>query len=262
MSVDAKIVELINAEIDGEISVSDRSILDDHLRSHPEASRLKDELTDLCQSLDSMEDLSPPPHLKHVILASLDSPAPAPTRAATKASSAPRRWWFPATPLWQNTGAFALGCVITVVLMSTNQIADRGYDDVTDLMGSIGVSADEAGDRATDRLNLTRDEVAGTITANRSGSIMVIDFDLSSREEVEIVVEFSDQNVWFNGFAQLESDSTSVAAESGRVSLQMDGQRKYAIYLHNSNPGPAAVNLQFYAAGELIFEDGLTFRAK
>lgn len=258
MSVEAKIVELINAEIDGEISASDRSLLHDHLRSHPEASRLHDELTELCKSLDSLEALSPPPHLKQVILASLETPAP----TATPTTSLPRRWWFPAIPMWQLTGAFALGCVITVGLMSTNQIVARGHEDITDLIGSIGVTADESTRTGSNMLNLAQDEVTGTVTTNRSGSIMVIDFDLSSREEVEIVVEFADQNVWFNGFAQLESDSTNVSAKSGRVSLQMDGKQKYAIYLHNSNPGSAAVNLQLYAAGELIFEDRLTFRAK
>ena len=259
MSVEAKIVELINAEIDGEISANDRSLLHDHLRSHPEASRLHDELADLCKSLDSLEAVSPPADLKQAILATLETPAP--TLAASPPISPSRRWWHPVAPLWQYTGAFALGCFITVILTNTYRIADPGYDRVADLVGTIGVTADEPTLTGDYRLNLTRDEVTGTVTTNRSGSIMVIDFDLSSREAVEIVVEFMDQNVWFNGFAQLESDSTRVSAETDRVSLQLDGQQKYAIYLHNSNPGPAAANLQLYAAGELIFEDRLTFGA-
>ena len=39
----------------------------------------------------------------------------------------------------------------------------------------------------------------------------------------------------------------------------MTGKRRYAMYLHNASGDTATVNLRFYAAGELIYEDELIF---
>jgi len=73
------------------------------------------------------------------------------------------------------------------------------------------------------------------------------------------VAAFADPDIWFNGFAQLESAGTSVAAENGRVTVHMEGQRRYALYLNNSGQEAASVNLRFYANGQLVYEDDLVF---
>ncbi len=54
MAVDQEIVELINADIDGEISDADREKLRGCLQSQPVAQELYDEIASLCQSLDAM----------------------------------------------------------------------------------------------------------------------------------------------------------------------------------------------------------------
>ena len=63
-----------------------------------------------------------------------------------------------------------------------------------------------------DSIQLSLNEIAGSVQLNRSGSIMILDFDLASPGPIEIVASFADRDVWFNGFAQLESSGTTIAA--------------------------------------------------
>ena len=253
MAVDQEIAELINADIDGEISAADREKLRGYLQSQPEAQELYDEIASLCQSLDAMEAVAPPPHLKHVILDSLQAP-PVRPRAV-------RPLWrrFLVAPPLHYAGTFAAGSLVTFLIISSNQISEHVFDDVTDLVGTVGTEVNGSARPGDGIINLTGRQIAGTVKAHRAGPIMVIDFDLASVEPVEIVAEFTDRDIWFNGFAQLESDGTTVSAETGRVSLRMTGKRRYAMYLYNASGGAATVKLRFYATGELIYEDDLSF---
>ena len=91
---------------------------------------------------------------------------------------------------------------------------------------------------------------------------MILDFDLNSRKHIEIEAGYSDPSIWFNGFAQLESDDTTVAAAPGRVRLGMKGKRRYAVFLHNQGEHETTVNLRFLADGEVVHKASLEFKPK
>ena len=61
MTIEPKYLELMNAVLDGEISEVERAELAGYLTANPEALAMQAELADLCQSLDSMEQMEPPP---------------------------------------------------------------------------------------------------------------------------------------------------------------------------------------------------------
>ena len=71
MAIEQKYIDLINADVDGEISPDDKRELDAFLAANDEARELHAELTMLCGSIDSVESASPPPHLKYVILSAV-----------------------------------------------------------------------------------------------------------------------------------------------------------------------------------------------
>ena len=68
MAIEEDILELIHADIDGEISEGERERLRAHLQSNPEAQRKHDEIAELCHALDDIEERAPPEHLKHLSL--------------------------------------------------------------------------------------------------------------------------------------------------------------------------------------------------
>ena len=71
MAVDPRIIELINADIDGEISSDEKQELDTLLADSPEAQAMHAELSGLNTSLNELPDLDPPVHLKHTIMAEI-----------------------------------------------------------------------------------------------------------------------------------------------------------------------------------------------
>jgi len=250
MTIDPRYFELIQADIDGEIDDSGKAELENFLAESEEGRAVYEELETLCHSLDNMPEVEPPQHLRHVLLNQ------APVKAAPQPEPSFLQRLF-AGPVLGYVGVFAAGVALTLTLVDSSQISRGAFDDMTGLVGTIAepeFSVPEHG-----AISIDKSEVAGTVTLRSTGPILIVDFDLSARKPVEIVAGYSDKSIWFNGFAQLESSGTSVAAEAGAVTLQMDGKRRYAVYLNNPGMRPATIDLQFMSDGRVIHEAQLSF---
>ena len=245
MAIDSKIVELINADVDGEISPADKQELEAALAANPEAQAMHAELSGLGRALNELPDLDSPPHLKHAIMASLPAAQKEP----------PRESWFRsllAAPALGYVGMFVAGALLTLSLVSSDQLSDRAFTDVTGLVGTMSSDVPDGPEvRVT---HIDRPEVAGRVSMRNSGPLVIVDFDLVSSGPVDIVASYADQTVWFNGFAQLESPGASISAESGRVTMQIDGKRRYALFLQNPSARDVAINLQFRSGGAVVYD--------
>jgi hypothetical protein len=250
MTIDPKYFELIQADIDGEIDNAGRAELESFLADSEEGRAVYEQLETLCRSLDGMPPVEPPPHLRHVLMNQ------APVRSAPQGSSGFLQHLL-GGPILGYVGMFAAGVALTLALVDSSQVSKGAFDDVTNLVGTIADSEFAVPDYGT--ISVDESEVAGTVTLRSTGPILIVDFDLSAQQPVEIVVAYSDKTIWFNGFAQLESSGTSIAAETGTVTLNMDGKRRYALYLNNPGMRPATIELRFMADGEVIHEAQLSF---
>lgn len=257
MAIDPHYIELMNAEIDGGIAPQDQTMLDEYLAENAEAAAYRDELGSMCEELDAMPLLATPSDLHQHILTLISTE----TKRPEPASRSPMRMLrnlIAIQPL-RYAATFAAGIVVTVTLVSSERADRHAFDDVTSLVGTMA-GAPAADTLSTqDDMQLTLNELAGSVSLLSAGTLLILDFDLASRRAVEIVAAFDDRDVWFNGFAQLESTGTTVAAETGQVRVRMDGQRRYAVYLHNTGTDSGTVELQFYAGGQLLHEGKLRF---
>lgn len=256
MNIDPDIIDLINAQIDDELSADDRERLEEYLAGNPAACEYRDDLAAFCGQLNTVEKLDPPEHLQHLILDNL--------KPVAKVESSSSMVDVLAALFGVNgvryAASFAAGVILTYALVNSGQISDGAFDDVTNLVGTM-TQPEPLGEAArVDDLRLTLNEIAGTVTLNRAGPMLIIDFDLASESPVEIVAGFNDPDVWFNGFAQLESEGTSISAATGKVTLSTLGQGRYAVYLYDASPGAATVNLQFISSGTVIHEETLEFK--
>ena len=250
MTINPKYFELIQADIDGEIDDAGKAELEDFLAESEEGRAVYEELETLCRSLDSLPSLDPPAHLRHVLLNQ------APVKAPSQPSPNLLQRLF-SGPLLGYVGVFAAGVALTLALLDSGQISRDAFDDVTGLVGTIADSRHLGSEHGT--VSIDKSEVAGIVTLRSAGPLLIVDFDLSARQPVEIVAGYSDKTIWFNGFAQLESTGTSIAAETGAVTVRMDGKRRYAVYLNNPGMRPATIDLRFMANDEMIREAQLSF---
>ena len=253
MSIDPKFSELIQADIDGEISAEDKQALEAFLADSAEGRELHESLVALTRDLDTLDELEPPTHLKHVIM----NMAPTSTEPQSAPGMLER---FLALPALHYAGTFAAGVVVAVTLFNSGQISSSAFDDMSGLVGTVGNS--ESVGPALSSIALHRNEIAGTVNLRSTGPLLVLDFDVSAQVDVEVIARYEDRSIWFNGFAQLESEGLNVAASEGLVSVQINGKRRYAVFLNNPDDRPATIEMQFLANGELIHTETLDYRAK
>lgn len=250
MTIESRYNDLIQAAIDGELRREEKADLDAFLAQSEEGRALYDEFEALARSLDAIGELEPPEQLQHLI-----------NNAVPAVSASRRRRGFFA-PLFSGpalgyAGTFAAGAVLSLALISSDRISTMAFDDVTGLVGTIADLDNVGGAHSVAAVD--KNALAGTVTLRSSGTLLILDFDLSAREPVDILARYSDQTIWFNGFAQLESNGTSVAAESGTVRLHMNGKRRYAVFLNNPGNRPTTIELTFLARGDVIHEARLVF---
>lgn len=246
MAIEAKYVDLINSDLDGETSDAERAELAAYLEANPEALAMQAELAELCGTLDAVAPVEPPTHLKYAIMESLKKP---PTRRPARVSG-----WrtIYAAPMLRHAAAFTAGSILTFALFSSNQLSDQAFDDVTGLVGTISETVPTGSGQGS--INLTSNEIAGTVSVHNAGALKVIEFNLSAEGPVEIVASFSNLDLWFKGFAQLENDNASIVADEGVVRMRMQGRNRYAMYLQHASSMDAPVSFKFFAAGDLIHE--------
>ncbi len=249
MAIEQKYTDLINADIDGEISAGDKAELEAFLADSADGRALRDELSSLCLSLDNVDEEVPPVHLRHVIMNQI------PKAPVSDHSPGFLQALF-ATPALRYAMTFAAGVFLSLSIVNSGQVSNQAFDDVTSLVGTVAepVPATLASSVAVDEIN-----IAGTVSLRSAGSLLILDFDLNSRDPIEIEADYSDQTIWFNGFAQLESEGTTISAETGRVRLGMEGKRRYAVYLQNRGSRETTVNLRFLANGEIVHEASLDY---
>jgi len=249
MTIEQKYIDLINADIDGEIGHADKTELDTFLAENDEARTLHKQLVALCGSIDSIEPVSPPPHIRHVIM---NSVKPTPTNTE---SPGLLQMLFE-SPVLKYSSTFAAGVLLTLSILSSDQISNEAFDDVTGLVGTI---SDPISGNLVNTIAVDNAQVAGKVSLRTTGSMLILDFDLAATQPVEIEADYSDRTIWFNGFAQLESSGTTVSAKSGSVTLGMEGKRRYAVYLQNGGERGVTVNLRFVSEGEVVHEASLKY---
>ena len=254
MTIDEKNIALINADIDGEIQPNEKAELEAFLASSEDGRALHEELRSLCSTLDSEDLLDPPPHLRHVVMNSL--PKSRPEAGSTKNAPGFLQSLF-AVPAMRYAATFAAGVVMTVAIVDSGQIQQSALDPVTNLVGTISDTGEPVPGVASTVIH--KADVAGTVTLRNADPILIIDFDLSTNGPIDIVASYDDKTVWFNGFAQLESTGTSISAESSKIKIQVDGKRRYAVYLHNPKNRNLSINLQFFAKGEPVHQAVLEY---
>lgn len=243
MAIAQHTIDLINADIDGEISASEKRELEAVLATSSEAKALHADLSVLCQAMDSAEAVVPPTYLRHSILEMTGS-----MRSRSRLATPARR--FLSSPALRFTGAFAAGVVLALGIFSISKMPATKFDDLTGLVGTISDRGAGSADKSL--IYIGRSDISGSVAIHRSGQLLIVDLDLVSQVPVDVVTEFPGKDVWFNGFAQLESSGTSVAAEPGRVTVRAEGKRRYAIYLHDADGKDTTVDLRFVAGGTVI----------
>jgi len=253
--IDERYLELIHAEIDGEISPSDSVLLQQHLESNPDSKAFFEDMKKISDFFDTADTREPPPQLRADILRLI------PGKKGPKAESSfglfGLGWLSPVNLKY--TTAFATGALVVLAAVSLNSWTGRPSLEMSDLVGTMTRHEPLAGTTTADRIAIDLDQLTGSVSLQGADSFLVIEFDLNSTQLVEVVTSFDQSKIGFSGVAQLEDGPTSVSADEQSVSIMNDGEQQFAIFLNNARDSQAEINLKFFVDGKLIHQDGLSY---
>jgi hypothetical protein len=229
--IEERHVELIHADLDGELAPGQRAELARVLLGNPEARALREELADLYGKLAGLESVAPPRDLAPAVLSGL---------AAMKSSQAANAV---VRPVFRSVGlryaAVFLGGLLASAALLRMAANEGSALDVSELVGTIGGIEAVPGQSPVDQAVLALAEVEGAMNTYRVGPQLVLELDLRAHEPIEIVAVQGGQSVRF-------SFGTP------------PGTPERVLWLPESTAGSATgIGIKIYAGGELLQEAAL-----
>ena len=248
--ISERILELINADVDGELRPEDQSELDAALESSAEARAMKSELQKLSNLIDSLPPQQPPRSLGNQILNGIKLPS--------KMSSFSLSSWFSSFQPATAGFAFAAGLLMTVGFYEFS--AERVTSgDSASMVGTMIAGQGSGPELLTNNMYLKGDGFAGTISLRESSGIYVLNFDLESETSTEVMVGLDRTGFEFGGFAEIQSDENrvfeSVTMSGGALRVVNQGRQQFAVFLREDGAGkpaqPESISIDFSSSDRL-----------
>ena len=231
--IDQKHLELIQADIDGELAEHDRAELARLLLANPDARAVHADLKRLCATLARVEPVEPPPALRASILDAV-------RLAEGTAPPAIRRGWLGSPQTLRFAAALAGGALLSVLAFQIG-LDRRSTVDVSQVAGTMASHESVPVSGPVDTVELALAQVSGSASLFQTQGARIVEFDLQARQPIEVLVVHDGQESRLSGIGQSGSGAPT------RHALTLDG------------PGQdgSAIRLKFFASGELIHEDVL-----
>ena len=225
----SQLQELIQRELDGELSVPERADLARLLLQDPEARRLHQEFRRTDVLLHEIPVADPPPGLRAAILA-------ATSRSLRPAVAGPRAY----TRSLYRLAAVILGGLLVV------GIADLLLDSDSrrpGLQGSLGAAPQ-------DRLSLRAEGVEASALLRRDGQMMRLELTVSTTRPCEVVARFDSATTSFVG----DAGNAQVTAAGDLVNARLAAGRQV---LSLDFSGASPIRLQLRSEGRTLGEGTL-----
>ena len=251
--LEERTLHLINADIDGELTADEREDLDVILESSSEARAMRAELLRLSNLLDSQPEQLPPPDLLKQILNKL---AP-PPRASNFSRSGLFASFQPATAGL----AFAAGLLLTVGFYELSPNGPSASETAS-MVGTMVANQSGSQDLLKHDVILKGDGFSGAVSLRSNDGVYILNFDLDSRDLMEIEVGLDRTGLSFGGFAETRSDAdkvlNTVTMSGGTLRVVNQGRQQFAVFLRVNSPEPAIdaglITIDFSSDGDRPYE--------
>jgi anti-sigma factor RsiW len=233
MTIEEKYLELIQADVDGELPEEHRAELSRFMLAHPETRAVREEFKRITGVLEQVPQVEPPAGLRDSIVAAVRLPAPAAGPGTVRGLWAPSQ-------LLRYAAVFAGALLVSTIALQFGTDRTRGLD-VSQIAGTMASEdpAAKAGPAATVDISLA--EVSGQVSLYQSATMRVVEFDLVAKRPVEVVVVHDGQEARFSG-----------SGEPG-----VGGQQRYALVLDGAGQPGAPIEIRFLSGGSVIYSQAL-----
>ena len=247
--LEERTINLINADLDGELEASEREVLEAILESSAEAREMRAELLRLNNLLDSLPEQAPPPGLSNQILKQLTPPL-----------SASRSFFSNLIASFQPATAgmaFAAGLLLAVGFYEVSR-GGQPSGDAASMVGTMVAAGQGSSGLLKSDLLLRGDGFTGTVSMKKVAGIYALSFDLNSEGPTEIEVGLDHTGLAYGGFAETPGeadqafDSVAISGETLRVVNQ--GRQQFTVFLRENSPEQAvdtgSITISFSSVGD------------
>jgi len=244
-------LELINAEIDGELGPEERAELDDLLEASEAARALRAELRKLANLLDGLPEKAPPADLADSILRDIHVPKRQPAFSVSRlfASVQPAAAGF----------AFAAGLLLAVGFYELSP-SDRFSVDASNMVGTMVMNPQSDVARQTDTMMVQGPGISGKVSISVSGEFKILSFDLASARQTEIQIALTDTGLGFGGIAHGPVGNTIgvdyYEVSGGSLRVVNEESHPFTVYLRridNAGSRPEGIGIRVIQSGESVF---------
>jgi hypothetical protein len=250
--IDEHHIELINREIDGEISADDHEELMGYLDTHPEARDHYNELREIGHLFDEAGDVDPPTVLRQRILAHTGG-----TMQQTLAVRSSRSFFDLFRGSFRPAHVFAVSIAVIVAIgafVLVSQISPRIPPGDSDrFMGSM---TDRVRDEVVGRagpIGISLPTVAGTMELHYLESAILARIHLETASEIRVVLRY-EENVTFEGYHASDDAEHAMDVSANRVALTHAGERDYDILLLDPMHTRPPIRIEIWEGGSPTFE--------
>ncbi|MBT8053943.1 MAG: hypothetical protein HKN57_13645 [Xanthomonadales bacterium] len=234
--LDEHTLDLINADIDGELTPEESQELDATLEVSEEARAMRSELLRLSNLLDNQPAMQPPSDLSTKIMQQL-----LPQASKTRFSLA---GWFSSFQPATAGVAFAAGLLATISFYELSQPGNTGLD-TAGMVGTMVANPEGLSGEQTDIFSIAEKGVTGTVSLQTGNDYFTLEFDLDSDDPIEIEVDFAEAGLGFGGIAHAvigtEETDQSYEVAGGALRVVNQGRQAFTVFLRrvaeNGNAG-------------------------
>ena len=238
---------LLWARVDGTIDPEELAELEAHLADHPEPREIERQITTIAEELGALEKVQPPSELRERIHAALENAVPPAARTnhppATlhphSAHSWPARW----LPL-------AASVLIGVAIGYLLHPGTNGFMDQSEVTGTMLTPSAQP---VAAPVEIHLDAGAGSVTASRSGSDVVVDITLVTEIDLDLTLAGTSGPVRFENMSSTTGSATGVTTEHGWVMVRAQGPGTVTLSA-NASDADDMLRLQVSAHGSPVHE--------
>jgi hypothetical protein len=244
--INRKFLELINKDIDQEISEKEKNLLEEYLKSHPEAEALHRELQLTEAALDNLPETEPSENLKKRILNSIDF-----NRYARKKSPAGENLVFSLFTGRPLAFSFALGIIAGIIILSVIALNTDLFksSENNNIYGTIGLSNSEL----VETVPVNVYGVSGKIDILQSPDNYGFQVELDSFEDFRLYLEYNTEDLQVKDFTAA-TDNVLLQTEEGYIEITAPDRHLYTLILSAGDSGPGDVTLKLVKNGNSFFE--------
>lgn len=253
-------VDLIQGEIDGENSPDESAWIREHLEKDASARVLYEDLLKLSSLLSRVESIDPPEDLKRSILSEIDASRKAFGAAAGQLYLNKR--WSLKLPILKYGYIFASGLILGALVFSVyvRQVRERPFSGFPELFGTM-IHKDLSEDLpVVDQVQLKSEGMSGTVLLRASGTNAVLDFDLISTSDSEVLVEFDPEHIRFLGLFQPANQVHQFYASQDKIRWSMRGRHHARILFTRESRMQTRLRLQILAHGSTLYTGSLELK--